>query len=498
MTLPTVLDIVRKEAGRYVYTLMRGDQPFRAGSKVWEVVVDPGEVAALCDRFGEAVEAANDDPDQPGIHVSPFAALGRRLYDRLFPLPDTESLRRQLHEIRTPLLISTDDPDVHWELLSEGGESGFLCLRCEVGRTLRTSEAPSWAPPRSGDTWRCLLIANPEENLPAAAHEAATLRRWLEDAGVACDYVSGAAATAGALRTHLLKEYDILHYAGHAEQHALRLYDAEFTARHIRDTVKGSPIVFLNGCVSARAVGGLADAFIAAGARVVVGSSFRAPDDGAREFAERFYQRMLGGHAAGAAMRDARLHVIGNADCGPAWACFVLYGDPALRLELQVDAVQGTLTRLGLGRRDFDAGAGRVMDRAVAYASRMGALETAHLLAALIGGTNPFVRERLRRSGVNPAALERVFADAFTGPGGGRTVMPARATALDCTANVRALLTSAKAHAGAAGALISELDMVRAFVRSPGGRTADLLDGLGLRLAELDPDVGGTSRESSA
>src|SRR5437016_4752205 len=110
MTSPAVLDVVRKDSDRYVYALTRSDQPFRAGRKVWEVVVEPAEVASICDEISQAVEAANDDPDRPGIHVSPFVALGRRLFDCLFPLREADSLRRQLRGVRTPLLISTDDP----------------------------------------------------------------------------------------------------------------------------------------------------------------------------------------------------------------------------------------------------------------------------------------------------------------------------------------------------------------------------------------------------
>ena len=39
------------------------------------------------------------------------------------------------------------------------------------------------------------------------------------------------------------------------------------------------------------------------------------------------------------------------------------------------------------------------------------------------------------------------------------------------------------------GGRISELDLVRAFVRTGGGRTADTLRRLGVRIEELDPDI---------
>jgi hypothetical protein len=239
--------------------------------------------------------------------------------------------------------------------------------------------------------------------------------------------------------------------------------------------------------VSSRAIGGLADAFIGAGARLVVGSSFKAPDEGAREFAEKFYQAIFGQCPAGAAMRVARGHVMSNPDWGAAWACFVMYGDPCFQLDLQIDGVQAFLARIGMQRGDFDARAARVIERAVSYGVRMGALETAHLLAALVSGPNPYLRDRFRACNIPSRRLEAAFRTAFKALEVAQPP-PNAAVDLTCTQNARAILRAAKAVAGAERRPICELDLVRALIRSRGGAMAEIFSSLGIQTEQLDPD----------
>jgi hypothetical protein len=502
---PAILDIIRKDRDRYLFQLTRpSSQPFRsAGSKVWEVHVDPRAVSVLCQRIGSAVDAANRDPEQPGVAVRPFVTLGRGLYDCLLPIRQVEGLRRELNELQGPLLISTDDPDIHWELMTDGNEEGFFCFKYDVGRSLRAMDVPSWTPPRSDQDWRCLIIvANPKGDLPAAAPEALRLRRWLEDRGIRCDYVGEAEATYETVLAKLLEPYDIIHYAGHAgidddgSTYSMRLQDGNFHPDNIRTFVRGNPIVFLNGCTSARAVRGLADAFIAAGARLVVGSMFDSPDDGARAFAEKFYEITLSGQPVGEAMRLARQHVKGKTAWGAAWACFIMYGDPCLRIELKVDDLQASLRQLGLGRDAFDTAAGRVLQRAVTYGLPSGSVDTAHLFAAMVGGENAFLRDRLRSKRIPPEALEAAFQEAFKAVGGATSSASSPPQQVQYSANAQSVLLLAKEEARSDK--ISELDLVRAFVKKKGGGTGDVLRGLGVAITELDPDTSAPASTESA
>ena len=59
--------------------------------------------------------------------------------------------------------------------------------------------------------------------------------------------------------------------------------------------------------------------------------------------------------------------MIGKPEYAAAWACFVMYGNPCLRLELKVDEVQRMLDEAGLKREDFEPDCMRVVEQAYEY-----------------------------------------------------------------------------------------------------------------------------------
>jgi len=61
-------------------------------------------------------------------------------------------------------------------------------------------------------------------------------------------------------------------------------------------------------------------------------------------------------------------------------------GDPTRRLDIRVDELLTALKGSGLTRQDFDAGAGRVLEKAIQFGTPIGAVSTAHLFAAMVGG----------------------------------------------------------------------------------------------------------------
>jgi hypothetical protein len=68
-------------------------------------------------------------------------------------------------------------------------------------------------------------------------------------------------------------------------------------------------------------------------ARAYLGSLWRVDDDAAEAFALAFYQSVLQGHMIGEAVQHARIAVIGKHGEGQhAWASYVLYGPPWMRL----------------------------------------------------------------------------------------------------------------------------------------------------------------------
>ena len=102
-------------------------------------------------------------------------------------------------------------------------------------------------------------------------------------------------------------------------------------------------LVFSNACQSARtnrwnhsvehsgdASFGLANAFMLAGVRHCIGSSWEIKDEPSRNFACLFYEHLVSGKTVGEAVHQARLDLMKKDQSGSdiSWASYVLYGDP--------------------------------------------------------------------------------------------------------------------------------------------------------------------------
>lgn len=205
------------------------------------------------------------------------------------------------------------------------------------------------APMPSSPPLRMLIIcSDPRGDLPQVVAEGEALLERLDqsravDANLVCD------PTVEAVRRQL-KDYDILHFAGHAEhdaEHPERsgwlLADGKLTAADVMGLSGGRSmpmLVFSNACRSSETeawkagghrVYGLANAFLLAGVRLYVGTQWEVVDGQSAELANAFYEALGRGAGAGMAMRVARKKIV--REQGPeamAWASYVLYGDPSL------------------------------------------------------------------------------------------------------------------------------------------------------------------------
>ncbi len=488
----------------------RRRRPFAGPTQeVWEVRVEPSALLTFCQAMHNAAEAANENLSSETA-LETFVHAGRGLFCELLPKADprVRELLAKLRRVKSPLLISTDEPNLFWELLYDDDQGTFLGLRYRLGRRLMTQEVPA-KPLRDRQDWRCLMIADPSGNLPQTARETAQLRDWLESRNFKeIDYLSGANADFKSVLAALSgKTYDIIHFAGHTVldrktgEYALELSKREmFRASLIRRQLKGTPIVFLNGCWTGIAKGlanapgsvvGLTDAFLAGGAQVVVGSQFKAPDAGARAFAEKFYDLLLAGECVGEAMRSARCHVQKAPGCGAAWACFVSYGDPALQLKLREDPLGKLLGTLGLKREHFEEGSLGVIQQALEYSGKSDLIATIELFAALVDSPSGLLRTRLEEQQVPVKVLARAFKSHLEEINASPQMLAARKEDKGpCfSANAQEILREALAVANRnVGAKISERDIIRAFVRKKGGNT-------GKTLAELNVDVQRLDRE---
>jgi ketosteroid isomerase-like protein/TolB-like protein len=339
MTLVPILSIEPVNGGlRYRLDVPEGDlgEPLQ---EEFRHPIDDGTIQALL--YG--ADALLRSAESPNF-AREAEARGAVLYRTLVPA----RLRDQLKAVRGPLLIRTSLYGMPWELLHD--EEEFWGLRYALGKRLVMARAlPVGGNPPARERPRALVIgSDPRGDLPFVRHEVEAICETLEHfADVDC--VTGRLATFDAVTAHLSAGFDLIHYCGHVVTDegtapALLLADErKLSATAIEANVTGRPLVFLNGCASARggeheaaggweaSFSGVAYGFLFGGAVAVVGTLSDVSDRHAAALAEEFYRRALARVPIGEALRAAREW--GRADpavgLSPTWLSLVLHGNPS-------------------------------------------------------------------------------------------------------------------------------------------------------------------------
>jgi len=279
--------------------------------------------------------------------------MGQELWEE-FLTPD---IREKLLTAKAQyLMLEIDANLVHipWELIYINGE--FLCQRFKVGRLPSTRQkSRSYENRELKSPLNMWILSNPGNDLTAADQEGEMICEYmdqisLEEPPVYADLYSDVSPDEVKEK---IKHYDIVHFAGHAdyneqnpEQSGWRLKGGNFTAQDIDEIAGGNPmpaLVFSNACQSARTDKwdhsversgnvsfGLANAFMLAGVRHYIGSSWEIKDEPSRNFACLFYEHLVSGKTVGEAVHQARLDLMKKDQSGNdiSWASYVLYGDP--------------------------------------------------------------------------------------------------------------------------------------------------------------------------
>jgi hypothetical protein len=473
-----------------------------------DVVVPP----AVIDHFLECIDrllaeanASGDPPDGRAL-----SEAGKGLFDAVLPRGSSGAMavRMELAQLRSglPLLIATDDPAVPWELLKDEGGEDYIGLKFDIGRRLVSAVGTSAGRRGNAPRTSALIVANPTEDLPGTEVEALAVLRFLEGHGVQCSRLEGADATFPAFLDQIRKGHNLIHFAGHilyddvTREYAFALHGGKvFGASAVRSHLRGRPVVFLNGCESGIVVKGLTEAFLAGGARAVVGALCPIPDGGAQSFAEAFYDAALSGRCGiGGAVRNARIAIKGRAGLGASWASFVLYGDPTLRVSLwddEVSPIQRSFAETGkevnaldssvdiavvgpLRKGDCSPEAWQQLRQAIQFAVRpSGTIVTSFDLfrGFLVDPEGPAALS-FRRLGFPAMQLSLTLDGSVSVIDGGDT---------RCTENAGKILLLAHAIASAAGRLVDRDDLLNAFVAHGGGQTGASLRGRGVVLACL-------------
>jgi hypothetical protein len=241
--------------------------------------------------------------------------------------------------------------DLPWELIHDGTD--FFCLRYAAGRLLMSDQEfhPPHRQARAAADSRVVVVADPLGDLPAARIEGRRIASLLRDrCGMNVDEFTSSGITKKDFLLSL-KNYDIVHYAGHAshdtdrpDESCLLFSDGQIPAFEIaRFLASGSPtLVFLNACWSAEELRdpdsyspmmrGLGRTFLYAGVAAFIGYLIPVPDESATGFAISVYEGLAQGQTIGESLRQARILCRKSSTVDDlTWCSAVLYGDPAAR-----------------------------------------------------------------------------------------------------------------------------------------------------------------------
>ncbi|MFF2508023.1 CHAT domain-containing protein [Streptomyces sp. NPDC058067] len=506
----TTLDVRTSAHGpgrtQYAYGLKSGGGSV-VGPLEQEHAVDVSQdlVKDLCKEIDEALKNADDGDTTLGRVLR---QKGRLLFDSLFPRSGGPEMVRQLKESTGPLLVSTNESLVPWELLHDG--DSFLGLVHELGRRSVVSR-PVVGGRACTQVRRALVVGDTLGDLASAREETERISAWLREHGVTCTVLIGRDATLTRVIQELAEDeepYDLFHYSGHVSGasgaaglmvHNRKLIDMD--ALQPLAGLGAPPVVFINGCASAEpslepGTRALAEAsltmsacmsFMVMGAKTVVGTRTPVGDASALRFAEAFYGQLQDQITAGAAMRQARADLERRADW--AWASFVLYGDPEVRISTAAADVAAPLPPAP-ERPEFTPEAAELLRRTRKFAAVRGLVTSVDLLMALLEDDE--VRERAAgRIGAQRMDLLAKVLRELQGQRPSDSTQAGASSASLASVNghgrrialsdtVTRVLDGAEARAQEAGRDIGVDDISLAFLATGGGSCAELLQLFGV------------------
>jgi CHAT domain-containing protein len=279
---------------------------------------------------------------------------GQVLFDLLVPPKAREKLSSTQ---ACNLILYVDDKLVHipWELLFDGRQ--FLCRRFAMGRIVSTRQAPTALSSRAPKApFKVLVVADPRGDLDASYREGTEIRNFLDEKRdiFHVDFKSHPVDVSFVKKN--LRDYDIVHYAGHAEYNSENpsesgwlLKDARLKASEISAMGGLQPmpsLVFSNACQSGHSgewrikeedeqqIFGLANAYLLSGVQHYIGTFWEILDEPSSQFAKLFYGSLSQGESVGEAVRKAREKLIeAHGEETIVWAGYMLYGDPTFAFD---------------------------------------------------------------------------------------------------------------------------------------------------------------------
>ncbi len=343
-----ILEISKQDNG--LLMSIREQKEFASTIKHYSSIqVTDAHIRKLCREMAAILNKSTQNNPADFYLIQQLKKTGQLLWDYLL----TGEIKDKLSSaVNKNLILSLDECliDIPWELLYDGRE--FLCLKFNIGRVVQTNQAPPPLRYRSTDSpLKMLILANPTDDLKSAYLEGIYIKNQLDSRSkhIKVDFKSTNIDTLYVKKN--LRDYDIVHFAGHCEYDNDKpkdtgwlLSDGRFTTRDVLAlsySLNLPNLVFSNACYSAKSGAALLDvnyqektyslaaAFLFSGVRHYIGTIWQVEDAVSLMFAREFYSQLMRGRPIGESIRMGRLKLIeiyGLTDI--SWANYILYGDP--------------------------------------------------------------------------------------------------------------------------------------------------------------------------
>ena len=360
MSSDLVLDISRDDRRLKVSVYEKSQQGERTLRQYEDVTAAWDEIESSRIEIINLLNRANKRAKVSPEIFDNLKKTGQILFDLLLPPKSRDKLNATA---ASNLILYVDDKLVHipWELLFNGHE--FLCRRFAMGRIVSTRQTPTSVSRRSLKfPFSVLVVADPRGDLNAAYDEGIEIRNFLDDCSDSfhADLKSYPVDVPYVKKN--LRDYDIVHYAGHADyqmdnpsESGWLLSDGRLKASDVSAMGGLQPmpsLVFSNACQTGQTdewkiqegyeqqIFGLANAYLLAGVQHYLGTFWEILDEPSSQFAKLFYGFLTQGESVGESVRKARAEIIkAFGEETIVWASYMLYGDPTFQFT-PVEATQ--------------------------------------------------------------------------------------------------------------------------------------------------------------
>ncbi|ETR70730.1 MAG: hypothetical protein OMM_03030 [Candidatus Magnetoglobus multicellularis str. Araruama] len=350
--LKSMRQVFMKNKSNDIQLTISLQKPGKSISSYQVVETSKEKIKTHCRKLIETINQSARQTDNQQVSSEWIKEIGQILCDELLPSTIKQALRSTK---ATCLILKLDDylVDIPWELLCLNNQ--FLCQRFNMGRVVMTRQSIAETDERKeAGPKKLWILANPGGDLPGAASEGLQICDYMDDISennipIIADLDTN--ISIDKIKTNI-RNSDFVHFAGHVtyhprdpEQSGWKVSDNKlFSVRDV-DKMAGSgkmpDLVFLNACQSARTEewewndnarddsSSLVNAYMRAGVKHYLGTTFEIMDEPGSRFAIMFYKNLLSGMSVGQSVKDARLALM-NENPAASWAAYILYGDPAI------------------------------------------------------------------------------------------------------------------------------------------------------------------------